>query len=233
MPSTLAGDGRSCSRSSSYLTVSYRAPRASHDGGDRGPLLSCETAPADGQVPARRQLAYELRERTLGPSAMIVILVLINQVAGLVLVDPDSRSPRPGTSSNAIQAYDSKAGFWHAVARRSLPLYSRVASTSSPRLSSSSLPTRLLIIRWRRWLDRRLFELAGLIGHNHYRMIARRRGCRQPRSAHLRRTSARFIDGGQIGYLGVYTFSDPSSSRNCPRPSSRSRSCSGCLSSKT
>ena len=165
-------------------------------------LMRRMTAIADRYFEAREPTVFtgwfswlRVSER-LWASAMIVALVLINQVQVflIVLVSFVTRD-----FFNALQAYDS-AAFWHQL----LFVFPVLAS---PYILSQILEFLLqsnLIIRWRRWLTDD-YTKRWLGAHNHYRMSLASVGVDNP-DQRIQEDIIRFIDGGQAGQ-GIYTFS--------------------------
>ena len=134
-------------------------------------------------------------ERTWA-TAMVVILVLINQIQVFlsILVSFVSRD-----LFNAIQAYDSSA-FWHQL----LVVFPILASPYIVSKVIEFLLQSALIIRWRRWLTEN-YSARWLDGHNHYRMSLAGVGVDNP-DQRISEDISRFIDGGQVG-SGIFTFS--------------------------
>ena len=134
-------------------------------------------------------------ERTWA-TAMVVILVLINQIQVFlqILVSFVSRD-----IFNAFQAYDSGA-FWHQL----LVVFPILASPFIISRLIEFLLESALVIRWRRWLTED-YSARWLNGHNHYRMSLAGVGADNP-DQRISEDISRFIDGGQVG-SGIFTFS--------------------------
>ena len=134
-------------------------------------------------------------ERTWA-TAMVVILVLINQIQVFlqILVSFVSRD-----LFNAIQAYDSSA-FWHQL----LVVFPILASPFIVSRVVEFLLQSSLIIRWRRWLTQD-YSARWLDDHNHYRMSLAGVGVDNP-DQRISEDISRFIDGGQVG-SGIFSFS--------------------------
>ena len=137
-----------------------------------------------------------MRECTLA-AATIMFIILLNQlevwfVVLLSFVSSDI--------SNAIQTYDSKA-FWHALLVE-FPLYLTPYLLA---LYIEFLASNTLFIRWRRWLTDD-YSHRWLDHHNHYGMMLAGVGTDNP-DQRIQEDIPRFINGGQFGNLGVYSFS--------------------------
>ena len=137
-----------------------------------------------------------LRECTLAVGA-IMFIILLNQVEVwfVVLFSYASRD-----ISNAIQEYNASA-FWHALLVE-VPLY------LTPLLIANFvefLASNTLFIRWRRWLTED-YSRRWLDRHNHYGMMLAGIGTDNP-DQRIQEDIPRFINGGQFGGLGVYSFS--------------------------
>ena len=137
-----------------------------------------------------------LRERTLA-AATIMFIILLNQLEVWFVV---LFSYASSDISNAIQNYDAKA-FWHALLVE-VPLY------LTPLLIANIiefLAANWLFIRWRRWLTED-YSSRWLDRHNHYGMMLAGIGTDNP-DQRIQEDIPRFINGGQFGNLGVYSFS--------------------------
>jgi vitamin B12/bleomycin/antimicrobial peptide transport system ATP-binding/permease protein len=129
--------------------------------------------------------------------AMVVFLVLINQaqVAINVRLSFFNRD-----WFNAIQAKDAGT-FWKLLLFVFTPwAFVYVASTIIEFLVQS-----MLVIRWRRWLTE-YFVTRWLGGHTHYRMSLTGSQADNP-DQRISEDVNRFIDGGETGGSGIYSYS--------------------------
>src|SRR5271170_1333744 len=129
--------------------------------------------------------------------AMVVFLVLINQaqVAINVRLSFFNRD-----WFNAIQAKDAHT-FWELLLFVFTPwAFVYVASTIIEFLVQS-----MLVIRWRRWLTE-FFVARWLGGHTHYRMSLTGSQADNP-DQRISEDVNRFIDGGETGGSGIYSYS--------------------------
>ena len=136
-----------------------------------------------------------VRERTLAAGA-IMFIILLNQVEVYfsVVISFASKS-----ISDALQSYNAPA-FWHALLIE-LPLYLLPYLIA---LLVEFLAGNTLSIRWRRWLTQD-YSRRWLQRHNHYGMMLAGVGTDNP-DQRIQEDIPRFIDGGQFGGLGVYSF---------------------------
>ncbi len=137
-----------------------------------------------------------LRERTLAAAAIMVI-ILLNQVEVWFSVLTSYASRDIG---NALQEFDAPL-FWHALLIE-LPIYITPWILA---LFVEFLISQVLIIRWRRWLTED-YSRRWLDHHNHYGMMLAGIGADNP-DQRIQEDVPRFINGGQFGNLGVYSFS--------------------------
>ena len=136
-----------------------------------------------------------MTERTLAAAAIMVI-VLLNQLEVWFSVLTSYASRDIG---NALQELNAPL-FWHALFVE-LPLY---VTPWLIALFIEFLAANTLYIRWRRWLTDD-YSRRWLDHHNHYGMMLAGIGTDNP-DQRIQEDVPRFINGGQFGNLGVYSF---------------------------
>ncbi|MDR3463468.1 MAG: ABC transporter ATP-binding protein/permease, partial [Beijerinckiaceae bacterium] len=147
------------------------------------------------RIPLGFGLSFTLREKTLAAGAVMFIIFLNQiQVYFSVTLSFVSRG-----ISDALQSYNS-AEFWHQLLIE-FPIYLTPYLLS---LLVEFLAGNTLAIRWRRWLTQD-YTRRWLDHHNHYGMILAGVGTDNP-DQRISEDIPRFIDGGQFGGLGVYSF---------------------------
>ncbi len=148
------------------------------------------------RIPLGFGLALRMRERTLAAAA-IMFIILLNQLEVYLIVVVSFVAK---TISDALQSYNASA-FWHALLLE-LPL---ALVPYLLALFVENLAGKTLSIRWRRWLTQD-YTRRWLQHHNHYGMMLAGVGTDNP-DQRIQEDVPRFIDGGEFGGLGVYSFS--------------------------
>ena len=140
--------------------------------------------------------SLRMRESTIATAA-IMFIILLNQLEVWFVVLMSFAS---SDISNALQTYDAGA-FWQALLVK-FPLYLTPYLLA---LFIEFLASNTLFIRWRRWLTED-YSRRWLDHHNHYGMMLAGIGTDNP-DQRIQEDVPRFINGGQFGNLGVYSFS--------------------------
>ena len=175
----------------SYLTSFVPAARKTLAITDR--YFRAEQA---ASIPVGFGRTLRVQERTLAAAAIMVI-VLLNQLEVWFSVLTSYASKDIG---NALQELDASL-FWHALFVE-LPIY---VTPWLVALFIEFLAANTLFIRWRRWLTED-YARRWLDHHNHYGMMLAGIGTDNP-DQRIQEDVPRFINGGQFGNLGVYSFS--------------------------
>lgn len=137
-----------------------------------------------------------IRETTFSTFAIFAILFL-NQINVFLVINLTTVA---SSLQNALQNYDS-AAFWRVIGV-DFPIY------LTPLIAATLIQNFIqyvLVLRWRRYLTERYID-AWLDDHNHYHMMLAGVGTDNP-DQRIAEDIPRFLDGGDMGALGIFSFS--------------------------